>query len=175
MSPAFNCAQFHVYDVFADKALLRQRQILSLPAYDIGGKKGPREHFQYFDEKSLPKRFKYANPALFKEYVVYRNRSGAGEYVSLDPCTCSEICPTGLVRFTDIGTWTQNNVPKNVLALLALVFLSMLPSGSMIALYAVPSSWGRLGFIVGESAVVIAALAIGRKLSDGDVLSYMIG
>ncbi|KAF1965411.1 hypothetical protein BU23DRAFT_604196 [Bimuria novae-zelandiae CBS 107.79] len=158
-----------------NKAILQQRKILSLPAYDIIDPEANNDKiFRYFDEKSLPKRFKYANGARFNKFqVVHKSSSATGDYISLDPCTCSEVCPTGFAGLANLGSWTQANVPENVITLLRLVLLSMIPSGTIIALYAVPSVWGRLGFIVGESAIVIAVLA--RKLADGNVLAYMIG
>lgn len=167
----------------ADTAILQQRQILSIPAYDIEPKGSNPKRFRYFSQENFPRRFRLggSDSGLFNDYqVVRQSRVKQGAYVSLDPCTCSEPCPTpGVPGFGDVGSWTRANVGANAVVLLYLALLALIPTGSILALYAVPSVWGRLGFIVGESAIVIAVLAAWRGLNgglgDGDVLAYAVG
>jgi len=65
------------------------------------------------------------------------------------------------------------------------MFLAMTLAATIVALYAVPSTYGRLGSIVGEGAVLIFGVAVwlliehcqGKEdiLRSQDILAYMIG
>jgi hypothetical protein len=59
----------------ADSAVLQQRQLLSLPGYDIELHRGKRlKAFRYLDKQSLSKKFKYADPELFNTWLVQKGR-----------------------------------------------------------------------------------------------------
>jgi len=59
---------------------------------------------------------------------------------------------------------------------LLLVVLLLLPAGTILGLYAIPSMWGRLGLIAGESVAVITVLTVLKEyLGDINEVTYMLG
>jgi hypothetical protein len=118
-----------------DEQVLQQRQVLSLPGYDIINPGTSRKGFRYLDAASRTKKFKHGSSYLFDNFQVQKGKWGEGEYVSLDTCTCSEICPTGFASLVNLSSWNSDNKPEYIAKLSVLLLLAMLPTAFIIVLY----------------------------------------
>lgn len=150
----------------ADRSILEQRQIDGLP--------GP-------SKKSPDKNSKES----IRDLRDIEDLWGEGiDFLSLDPCSCPPTCPPkGLLRFFSLAPPREAS-PSGVLAWLAKVlltmFLAMVPAASIAILYAIPTTYARLGAIVAEAAVLISGLALlilmdHDILGNQDILSFMVG
>ncbi|KAF2015731.1 hypothetical protein BU24DRAFT_184246 [Aaosphaeria arxii CBS 175.79] len=110
------------------------------------------------------------------------------KHVSLDPCVCPPKCPPKGLRWLldlfgeeptpeeqDQGAGRRVKKSKVLLKLLILVVLALVPTGSIVVLYVIPNTYGRLGAIFGGSIILITGLAMSKSTEKKDVLAYMVG
>ena len=169
-----------LFNRIADSAIIQYRQVLNLPAFQVEqreqneAKKRP-ERFRYLSWTPFFKELGFTSDSLKGNFRLFRDKDGNGDYVSLNVCTCYNVCPKWYTRVFSLGSWTRSNTSRNMFVISLMVILSLLPAGTISGLYAVPSTWGRLALIAGESGVVAAVLSTLEVLEDGDMLAYMIG
>ncbi|KAL1858869.1 hypothetical protein VTK73DRAFT_7785 [Phialemonium thermophilum] len=127
-----------------DNAVLQYRQVQALPEAESHS----------FGEQQDPIPQQGARPG-------HKIWPGRDKFISFDPCRCPPECPplppAGIQRLLALPSPSDTGTYFGKIFLILL--LAALPTASILVLYAIPSTYGRIGFIVGESAVVIASIA----------------
>ncbi|KAF9773131.1 hypothetical protein IL306_009103, partial [Fusarium sp. DS 682] len=148
---------------YIDEAVLQRRKFLRLAKYDPDSTKSNGKSAENLED-------------LEKWEFRWDRRN----FVSLDPCTCTPDCePRGIRWLLTPPNWVPGKRPEAAAKfLLAILFLSVLPTASILVLFAIPSTWGRIGFIVGESAVLVAWLVwvgdMDKAMAKKDIWTYML-
>jgi len=173
-----------------NRALLDQRQVLSMPKYTPKGPKAAMSEFNSF----------------FRDQGLLERE----DFVSLDPCSCLPVCPPRgvgwLLNLPSLKEYNkgedkivegfdEDEPPPSRVSLkkrlrfnrkrLGRLFLAsifaMLPAASILVLYVIPTSHKRLWAILGESFILVCALTMWKTESSEketqklDIIMYMVG
>jgi hypothetical protein len=106
-------------------------------------------------------------------------------FVSLNPCACP-CPPAAMQRLLGFLTRPTKSPSEKIKRVLIILLLAIVPTASILVLFVIPSTYGRLGFIVGESLLLAVLLKPrGSKpngepskneiLDKADTLTYMLG
>jgi hypothetical protein len=180
--------------------VLQQRELLRLPKVSDRQTRATKEKSVQGDEDFLADFFeelseKKSDSAFPELWHPCQKPDTHTSIISLDPCTCSSACPPSGLNWL-LSLLVLPSEPGDIAGIiLAIILLGILPTASILILWVIKNTWGRLGFIVGESAVLVLALSLygsmrkgerggeGEKdkwkkealLEKADLLTYMLG
>ncbi|KAI0405271.1 hypothetical protein F4802DRAFT_191062 [Xylaria palmicola] len=132
----------------ADQAVLQQREL---------------ERLQHFPLETGKGKERESNSFQLEEYTV-----------SLDGCECCKPCKNSLFWYLTLRESFED--PKELFyKLFVALLLAFLPTASILVLFAIPSTYGRLGAIVGESGIMILYLALTKSVQKEQSATYLLG